>query len=728
VPGQGRLGDKASVPLDAHGCPACPHPAIGPAIQGSPDVNVNKRPALRVDDVGIHMACCGTSTWIATQGSLTVFINGKGAHRMGDQNRHCGGMGQLVEGSPNVIVGETGGGGGSGGGGRSTAGRGGGGGSGGGGGGTGGSGGSGGGGGGSGDGTGDGRGGAVAPLGVEGGAPVETTPIDVHAIEIAIITAQGTPRGDVDFELRLPDGSTRGGKTGADGVIRFENLPASGTAHLVLAAFDDEHGTTTGARTPGAVQYRAGGVDAQVGARTMVELQPLVYRGRLLGAHFDHDKTFLLPPALESITLLVRFYNEHPGAKVLLSGHADTVGKKSYNIGLSEERARAIGAFLTDNVDGWIRYYKGGISHGQIWGATEDRYMLSSITASNGEPFFRAGDSNSVALLRYQKERDLAAKTGTATEETRRSLIADYMARDGTSLPAGTPVSAHGCGENHPIDDTGDNVDELDNRRVEIFLFEDAIDPPVPKGCAPACSEYPQWVERSVQTVDFTHAAGVFDGFAFEDQGGTRIPVAGVTVHLSGGSSTTATTDADGRVRVDNLVPGPYSVTATKDGYSDLMVDTVVSDAGGTTDLPMVAVAELRIVLVGIDGDARANMAYTLEIDGTEFKGMTDGAGLLQHRIPKTSKFGTLTYNIRCSRPRHSGRCPSAPTSSSSRISSSSSCTARRAARAATRPTWGSRSAWRWQRSRPAPAGSTCGSSQRRIRRGPRTQRWPATW
>lgn len=111
MPGQGRLGDKANVPLDAHGCPACPHPAIGPAIQGSPDVNVNRRPALRVGDPGIHAACCGTNTWTATKGSTTVFINGKSAHRMGDQNRHCGGMGQLVEGSPNVIVGEPGGGG-----------------------------------------------------------------------------------------------------------------------------------------------------------------------------------------------------------------------------------------------------------------------------------------------------------------------------------------------------------------------------------------------------------------------------------------------------------------------------------------------------------------------------------------------------------------------------------------------------------------------------------------
>ena len=67
---------------------------------------MNRRPALRVDDPGIHSACCGANTWTATEGSATVFINGKGAHRMGDQNRHCGGMGRLIEGSPNVIVGE----------------------------------------------------------------------------------------------------------------------------------------------------------------------------------------------------------------------------------------------------------------------------------------------------------------------------------------------------------------------------------------------------------------------------------------------------------------------------------------------------------------------------------------------------------------------------------------------------------------------------------------------
>lgn len=106
MPGQGRLGDKASIQLDAHGCPACPHPGTGPAIAGSPGVYVNKRPALRVGDPGIHAACCGPNIWQAKIGSQTVFIDGQSAHRQGDQTKHCGGLGKLIEGSPNVMVGE----------------------------------------------------------------------------------------------------------------------------------------------------------------------------------------------------------------------------------------------------------------------------------------------------------------------------------------------------------------------------------------------------------------------------------------------------------------------------------------------------------------------------------------------------------------------------------------------------------------------------------------------
>jgi len=81
---------------------------VGGALQGSPDVFVNGRPALRVGDVGAHAGCCGPGLWRASAGSATVFINGVAAHRAGDRTLHCGGAGALVEGSADVLIGDSG--------------------------------------------------------------------------------------------------------------------------------------------------------------------------------------------------------------------------------------------------------------------------------------------------------------------------------------------------------------------------------------------------------------------------------------------------------------------------------------------------------------------------------------------------------------------------------------------------------------------------------------------
>jgi uncharacterized Zn-binding protein involved in type VI secretion len=105
MPPQGRVSDLAQAKADAHGCPACPHPVTGPAIMGSLDVLVNGLPALRVGDPGIHMPCCGPNMWSAKAGSGTVFINGLPAHRKDDATQHCGSVGQLIKGSPDVVVG-----------------------------------------------------------------------------------------------------------------------------------------------------------------------------------------------------------------------------------------------------------------------------------------------------------------------------------------------------------------------------------------------------------------------------------------------------------------------------------------------------------------------------------------------------------------------------------------------------------------------------------------------
>jgi hypothetical protein len=430
---------------------------------------------------------------------------------------------------------------------------------------------------------------------------VAATSIDPQTIEVVVINASGQPVSGVNFRLRLPDGSVRNGSTGSDGLIHFDHVTTPGTAHLVLPDFDTEHGASTGARTAGALLYRGGGVDVQVGQRTQVELEPRVYHGRLIGGHFDTDKTFLLPSAMTGIRLLVRFYAEHPGSNVVISGHADTVGDAQHNLCLSDERAASMAAFLTDNVEPWMQCYRGSRCS-RTWGATEDRYMLSTLTGADGQPFYRASDGNVnwPALRRYQTERSLTV-TGTANDDTRRALIGDYMALDGTSLPAGTHVESHGCGENHPAEghDRGNNVDDLENRRVEIFLFEDAIDPPVPASSGPGaptcpppggCDAYPEWRRRAVQTVDFRHQPGAFRGFVFvAEPNGARTAVDGVSVHLSGPTPVDGTSAGGGNVSIDNIVPGHYSVVAHKDGFSDAMVEVDVAEgaAGATVDIPL---------------------------------------------------------------------------------------------------------------------------------------------
>lgn len=105
MPPAARLGDKANCPADAHGCPACPHPTVGPAIAGASKTFINKRPAIRKGDPGIHAACCGPNMWNVLMSSATVIIEGSGAARQGDQTKHCGSVGTIIEGSPTVIIG-----------------------------------------------------------------------------------------------------------------------------------------------------------------------------------------------------------------------------------------------------------------------------------------------------------------------------------------------------------------------------------------------------------------------------------------------------------------------------------------------------------------------------------------------------------------------------------------------------------------------------------------------
>lgn len=96
MPKAARLGDIGS----AHGCfiPS-------PAIQGSPDVSINGKKAVRKGDAYLPHFCgnCPPHPRFLSKGSKTVSINGKAAGRVGD-SIGCGGKAQT--GSGNVFIGD----------------------------------------------------------------------------------------------------------------------------------------------------------------------------------------------------------------------------------------------------------------------------------------------------------------------------------------------------------------------------------------------------------------------------------------------------------------------------------------------------------------------------------------------------------------------------------------------------------------------------------------------
>jgi hypothetical protein len=200
---------------------------------------------------------------------------------------------------------------------------------------------------------------------------------------------------------------------------------------------------------------------------------------------------------------------------VLVVGHTDTSGTPDYNDVLSNERAEAVAAYLQDHVDDWLAWYGAGKPAEKRWGIREDKFMLSHLVDEDGVAFWTepvddvASDpATKAAIARFQawanENRGAGLEVdGVSGPATRRVLVTEYMREDGTTLPDGVEIAVHGCGEHHPVVATGDGVVEAENRRVEVFMFEGEIVPPVPSSEPHGgCTEYPLWVAQVIENLD----------------------------------------------------------------------------------------------------------------------------------------------------------------------------------------------------------------------------------
>jgi outer membrane protein OmpA-like peptidoglycan-associated protein len=244
-------------------------------------------------------------------------------------------------------------------------------------------------------------------------------------------------------------------------------------------------------------------------SRTLV-LQPFVAHVRLIGMFFDHGKSFLLPSAMKGIRKLKGLYDEHPGATVIITGHTDTKHSgqeqeaEQYNLTLSDDRAKAVLAFMADDVEAWYAWYERPASSEKHWSTPEDKYLLGALPADADQKYLRAGTSFDQAVRTFQAGHNLTVD-GDPGPKTRRALIKDYMNQDGTTLPADVDAKTYACGWYFLDVATGPNADEPRNRRVEIFLFDGPVAPPYPGPQASQGSpEYPAWKNLVTETHDFS--------------------------------------------------------------------------------------------------------------------------------------------------------------------------------------------------------------------------------
>ncbi len=133
--------------------------------------------------------------------------------------------------------------------------------------------------------------------------------------------------------------------------------------------------------------YRTG-MTVTIDQAAIVQIPVRIWRGRLTGMLFETDKCFLLPSTMPGIQGLKSVHDDHPGAEVLVTGHADRQGNENYNLDLSHERAEAIASFLRDRADDWLAWYGASKPPSKRWGVREDQYMLKAVTDGNGAPYY----------------------------------------------------------------------------------------------------------------------------------------------------------------------------------------------------------------------------------------------------------------------------------------------------------------------------------------------------
>lgn len=342
----------------------------------------------------------------------------------------------------------------------------------------------------------------------------DQTPLEAPHYELRLVDEVGESLQGI--ELLLSEGA-REFKLRTDGEGKIFKLPVSGGGarvnfadpqllkDLLREVWSKARGKPRFKGGPDVVTITPRDLESAIEVTTeapvLVCIRPHVVLARLQGMFFDINKSFLLPSALAKLPELDELYQANKASKLLVVGHTDTTADAATNDPLSLERAESMIAYLRDDRDTWISRYSSSIPEKRRWGRSEDLLMLRARAD------FVAKPSEDEEIRDFQASQGLKVD-GVIGPVTRDKLLELYMDRDLTTLPDDIEPTAHGCGENFPVDDLNEELDPLApdatedpvDRRVELFFFDGEfgiLPRPPGKNSKKGSAEYPEWRRRS---------------------------------------------------------------------------------------------------------------------------------------------------------------------------------------------------------------------------------------
>jgi hypothetical protein len=522
-------------------------------------------------------------------------------------------------------------------------------------------------------------------------------------IEIRVVDDNNNPISGKRAKLFLTDGRVIDTMLGADGVVRAEEIPA-GDCRLELPIADRAEWFDPDARppevdvdpapeghwivrqdieSPGPEVARLPTGEAHVvvvGRKRAEQLEiddalfrvmsaVLLPEGQSPGADpTEPDGT--RPTTLDLLAASLRYAQQHPDRKLLITGHTDTSGGDEYNQNLSEFRAAAVHAVLTNGSGS--REDFGDIAHGpHLQGKEKKQQVLyddrvqvlnwvaatfgwSCATSGEYGDYLRAVKSfqstyndkgnDGAPLERLDVDGDFGPASWRAVFDCYQMRLAETLGIEADELRSlqdevGGRFVAHapvaGCGENKPKEMAGvDNYRSQTNRRVEVLFFEPGHEPKLPcfEGkCDPkACELYDRrWYRRKRLPAQVTPAEPLVWRIRMHGQDGRLMK--GTWCRVSGLVPTT-TKQADGDAWLEFDAPSVCGASVLVEwgaldanGPFPYTRDIFVECAG---DEQQVAQQRLRNLGYGTDED--------LEVAATSFQtdyevpeaGLDDEGGL----------------------------------------------------------------------------------------------------